>query len=156
MWKDWRLGPRGATASSFRREGSSGAGSGRRRPRAAVVMALALLVTMVVLAARARADDRMPAPDAAAIAKARQLVDTIYRDEIAAAKTRPAQLALAKTLLERSRKPGTEVATCYVLLSLSDDTARSAGDVEGALDAAGGLARLLPVAPARRPGRPAA
>jgi hypothetical protein len=82
----------------------------------------------LMLAITARDETRAAIPTTEQVEAARRLVDALYKDELAAS-AKPAQAALGRKMLGRSREAGTEATLRFVLLTLARDKA-AAGDDE--------------------------
>ena len=89
--------------------------------------------------------EKRPVPDQPAQADAQRLVNEVYGDELAAAKTNEAKQALAKKLLTKANDPGNDSTARFVLLELSADTAVHAGNAEIAFEAIDALEKFLKV-----------
>lgn len=103
-------------------------------------MVAKLALVMLLLMAAARDETRATVPTSQEEEAARRLVEAMYRDELAVA-AKPAQAALGRKLLARSREPGTETALRFVLLSLARDKAAAADDDTTAFAAVDDLVR---------------
>lgn len=78
---------------------------------------------------------RSAVPNAAAQAKAEQLIRDVYGKELEAAKTPEEQTALAKKLLDQAANSKADPASHFVLLRFAKEVAVLAGDAESALEA---------------------
>jgi tRNA A-37 threonylcarbamoyl transferase component Bud32 len=65
--------------------------------------------------------ERLPIPDAAAIAKTEGLLKDLYRDELAGAKTADAKLALAENLLAQAEETNDDATGRYAMLVMARD-----------------------------------
>src|SRR5262249_47220564 len=71
---------------------------------------------------------RQPVPDKKALAKAEDLVNDIFKDEIAKAKSADVQTKLAAYLIQQGDESGDDPAARYVLYRQARDLAVLAGD----------------------------
>ena len=76
-----------------------------------------------------------PPPAAAALAGAAKLVEEVYRDDLAKAKTAEQRSALAGKMLKAAGETGDDPAGRFALLTAAGDLAAGAGDADTALDA---------------------
>jgi hypothetical protein len=105
------------------------------------------MIAVLAGAAAAPAQGRTPVPDAAAQAKARDLVHEVYGDAYDAAKTSAQRTALAKKMLDEAARTEGDSAGHYVLLRIARDMAAAAGDVVVALEAVERIVRAFDVDP---------
>jgi hypothetical protein len=91
----------------------------------ASVLACGLLLFVAHFTA---ADDRMPLPDAAALAEAEGLLQEVFGKEIATATTAAARLALGRQLLDEADKAADDPAGGYVLVRKVCELGVEAGD----------------------------
>ncbi|QOV89159.1 hypothetical protein [Humisphaera borealis] len=83
--------------------------------------------------------DRKPVPDPAALADAQKLVDQVYKDELAAAKTPDQKKQLAAKFRQLAAE--SQPAGRYVLLARAREVAADAGDADTSLGAVADLER---------------
>jgi sugar lactone lactonase YvrE len=100
----------------------------------------AFLLSWVLLAG-ANDTRRLPIPDKTSQAQAVQLVEDIFKEDIAAARDPASRSKLATVLLQQGKESRDDPATRYVLYSIGADLAAQAGDATLALSAAENLAR---------------
>jgi WD40 repeat protein len=112
---------------------------------------------------------KQPVPDKKALAKADDLVNDIFKDEIKAAKDPEARVKLATYLMQQGDESGDDPAARYVLYRWTRDLAVQAGDPKLALGAidklatyfevpafdlkADALAKLAPNVPTKEPSK---
>jgi len=102
----------------------------RAAPRVVLVVAIFLTGS-----AAAWAQERTQVPDAAAQAKARELIRDVYGKEYEAAKTPAERLALARKLLDAAAGAKSDLPSHFVLLRIAKDVAVLAGDAGTAREA---------------------
>ncbi|NQT16524.1 MAG: LamG domain-containing protein [Planctomycetes bacterium] len=108
-----------------------------------------VLVVVVFLAgvAVAWAQGKTRVPDAAAQAKARELVRDVYGKEYGAAKMPSERVAVARKLLNAAAGAKGDPASHFVLLEIAKDVAVQAGDAETALEAVDRIVETFEVDP---------
>jgi len=90
------------------------------------------------------AQELAPVPPDAAQQEAVELIEEVYGEDYAQAKTSPAKTALANKLLKEARESN-DPTNRYVLLRVARDMATQAGDAETALRAVGEMAESFQV-----------
>ncbi len=110
----------------------------------------ALLVAVVLWPGRATAwaQDKKPVPDAAAQAKAQELIRDVYGKQLEVSKTSAEKTGLAKKLLDQAAKSKGDPASHFVLLRIAKEVAVLAGDAETALEAVDPIIQTYEVDPA--------
>jgi hypothetical protein len=103
-------------------------------------MVATLALVTVLLLPVPRDETRAAVPTTEQVESSRRLVDAMYKDELAAT-AKPAQAALGRKMLARSREPDTEAALRFVLLSLARGKAAEADDETTAFAAIDDLVR---------------
>lgn len=88
---------------------------------------------------------RLPVPAESTRQEAMKVVQELYRDRNATAKTPAEKQTLAKRLLEQARKTSGDEAGQFVLLSMASETAAKAADATTAMDAVDDLAKSYEV-----------
>jgi formylglycine-generating enzyme required for sulfatase activity len=96
-------------------------------------------------AEKAAPPSRLPVPAEDACKKGLAMVHDIYKAEWAKAKTAAEKLALAKKLVEESRKPQNDAMGRYALLQAAHQLALAAGDATIAFQTAEEISRLYDV-----------
>jgi len=117
-----------------------------QRPAQRVVL---VVVALVAGAAAALAQGTAPAPDAAAQARAEQLLRDVYGEEYDAAKTSAQKTELAKKLLDQAATSKADPASHFVLLRVAKEMAALAGDAETSLEAARRIVDTFDVDPVK-------
>jgi hypothetical protein len=105
----------------------------------------ALILTSSVILQPEGTGDKLPVPDAAARAKAEELVREVYGEECKAADTPDHRLAVARKLLDQAATSEVEPATRFVLLRTANEMAVLAGDAATALEAVDRTAQTFEV-----------
>jgi len=103
-----------------------------QRPSLRVVL---VVVVLVAGASAAWAQPRAPEPDAAAQARAQELLRDVYGKEYDAAKTSEQKTELAEKLLDQAAKSQADPANHFVLLRVAKEVAVLGADGETALEA---------------------
>jgi hypothetical protein len=104
-------------------------------------VALTLVLSALFSHAQGDAPPKLPIPDKASQVRAMDLIESIFRDDLAAAKEPEAQSKLAAYLLQQGRESKDEPGNRYVLFREARLLAARAGDATLALSAADELAR---------------
>jgi hypothetical protein len=91
--------------------------------------------------------ERLPVPDAAALQQAGKLIDQVYREPIAAAKTVEQKRALGQQFLRKAVETTSDPAGKFVLMTRARDVAADAGDADTCLAALLGAERAFAVEP---------
>jgi hypothetical protein len=88
---------------------------------------------------------KSPPPDFKTLAESTRRVREVYKAELAAARTPPLQIALARRLLNSAAEEKTNTPTRYSLLLVARDIAIEAGDVDTAAEAVDCIAESFTV-----------
>lgn len=103
-------------------------------------MVLTFVVVFAINAAHAEPEKKPSIPDVVALKKAAKLIEDVYRDQFANAKTAEQESQLAIKLLRAGTETQGDVAGRYALLVKSQEVAVDAGDVGTAMAAAEAIA----------------
>ena len=117
----------------------------RRKGVRSLVWTAAVLLPGAVACSAQPSEGRTPVPDAAALAKARELIREVFEREHSAAKTAAARAALARKMLEQASKTRDEPAGHYCLLRIAGEVAVKAGDARLAVESVDRIVRTYDV-----------